>query len=185
MKENIFLSLALDDSGRYSVLNINVLRGLPSLMSDINNNPGLLFLKCETTKQLYKAEIVKMEVIKKDKLSGTNDSKDVIYINFKNDLIKITLLKKQKAQQEELKLLYARSKKDFVGIYNHSLYYTYGRRKFKYARPVLANEIMKGELTPKLLENFYIIPEEDGTLFGKIIEEDNDYIVTLTNDRYG
>ena len=189
MKQHLFFSSKCSEPQNFHVN--AMISNEAEFINEVNLNPGYLFLFSEYKNEdkdenedsdedkLYKAKIKEIFSIYKKEI---NDVKDNVFIHTTEASFKIIVEDLEIIDKEELKLLYARSNKNKVGIYSYSIFHTC-RRNFRYARPLLANEVVKSELVPYLLDDYYIIPAKESNLYGRLIEEDGEYIITLINDK--
>lgn len=203
---NLFLKS--NNGFEVSSLTINskwISKKLEKLFENSKNKEGTLFIYNNYSGTLYMGEFTD---VKESEDSHTNEK---FYIRTINSTYFINLTSFKPIPYSALKYLYSKNNEDYIGQEEYSIYTTLKNRKFTLAYPyieegfyefinfhsnkdylkklvlyddaIIPNKIDTVNIPKEFLQNKISENSSFNKIYGKLIEEDDHYIVTLTNKK--
>lgn len=188
--ENIFISTNLNFNKEVIKINSRI-KYISHFINKVNNNPGYLYIYLNDEEQLYVAKIKTISSKRQNdnecikiKLGGR-----YIFINYQLNI--------RSYSTQILKYLYARQNSHNLKDVKKSIFMTNKKYNFQFSRPIIDEERLHKDFlnTEKLLDKqdfsnsilykgLIIPPKEDGNkTYAFLIEEDEEYFLTLTNNK--
>ncbi|HEY4601292.1 MAG TPA: MBL fold metallo-hydrolase [Cerasibacillus sp.] len=181
--ENIFLEQYIVNMDNVKLkINHQRLKDVKKFVNQINENPGYLFLLNKYDEKVYIGEIIEISY-------NTGGPVSNYEIEIGSEKFSLKLFEKmQKFNFDILERIYSQNQKKNIGIKNFSLKNTYGKKNFKFARPIiynydflLWNESVHNLRNSILEEKTLFNNNNNNKIYAKFLEEDGERLFSLTN----